>query len=229
MADNRPTLTVAPRRKPSFLNAGALVGLVTGGFLAGAVPFAAPIGLAAGAWLGKRKMQKEQEFGKQVTPPSGWNLGTFFGGASGVSIGATVGLLTLAIFGATTGVGFIALGALGACTAIGGWIGGKIGKQFQKREYKAAEREVMERGEFIPPRERGQAPQQGHGAAVSAPHQAQGQARSTSLAQASQQLPPEQLAQLQALAAQGQRMAPSQPESMTDKLGHSRPVGPQQR
>lgn len=41
---------------------------------------------------------------------------------------------------------------------------------------------------------------------------------------------PQQLAQLQALAAQGQAMAPTQGgESMTDKLGHNRPTGPQQR
>lgn len=232
MADNRPTLTVAPKRKASFLNIHCLTGLLVGSAFVSAVPFAAPIGLAVGSWLGKRKMQREEQFGKQVSPPSGWNLGTLFGSIGGLNVGvAAAGITALAISTGGIGlVGWLGVSAVAAaCTAIGGWVGGKIGKQFQKREYKAAELEVMQNGEFMPPAEHTQAPQQAQGKAQT-PAMQQGKGQAASMAQASQQMNPQQLAQLQALAAQGQAMAPTQGgESMTDKLGHNRPTGPQQR
>lgn len=228
MAENRPTLTIEPKRKPSLLNVNAAVGLVAGAMFAGAVPFAAPIGLGVGAWLGKRKMQREEQFGKQVSPPSMLNLGTYFGGAGGLSVGGGLALTALAAFGASTGVGLLALGGVAACTAIGGWVGGKIGESIQKKQYKAAELQVMRQGEFTPrqPAE-GQAPQQAQ-ALGQAPQMQRGQ--QAGVQQASQQMNPEQLAQLQQLAAQGQRMAPPQQESMTDKLAaQQRQTGPQQR
>lgn len=226
MADDRPTLTVPPKRKASFLNIHSVTGLAVGSLFASAVPFAAPLGLVAGSWLGKRKMQREEQFGKQVSPPSSWNLGTFFGGMGGFNVGVVGALTAVAIFGTGGLAGIAALGGLAASTAIGGWVGGKIGKQFQKREYNAAEQHVMLHGEFVPPaQQQAQSPQQAQGMGQ-APQQPQ---QGANMAQATQQMNPEQLAQLQAIAAQGQRMAPPQAESMADKVGHSKPLGPQQR
>lgn len=230
MADNRPTLTVAPKRKPSFLNIHCLTGFAVGTALITTLPYAAPIGLAVGSWLGKRKMQHEEQFGKQVSPPSGWNLGTLFGGIGGMNVGiAAAGLTALAISTGGIGlVGWLGVSAVAAgFTALGGFIGGKIGKQFQKRQYKAAELEVMQHGEFMP-QQQAPSPQQAH-SMEQAPAMQKGKGQAASMVQASQQMNPQQLAQLQALAAQGQAMAPAQGESMTDKLGHNRTTGPQQR
>lgn len=227
MADDRPTLTVPPKRKASFANIHCVTGFVAGAAVSSAIPFAAPIGLAVGSWLGKRKMQREEQFGKQVSPPSGWNLGTFFGGMGGFNVGVVGALVTGAIIGTGGLAGVAILGGLAATTAIGAWVGGKIGKQFQKREYKAAEQHVMLHGEFVPPaQQQAQSPQQAQGMGQAPQMQQQ---QGANIAQASQQMNPEQLAQLQAIAAQGQRMAPPQAESMADKVGHSKPLGPQQR
>lgn len=261
MAEKLPTLTVPPSRKPSFLNARAVGGLAVGMLLTGVVPYAAPIGLVAGAWLGKRKMQRETMEGKEVKPPSSWNFGTFLGSASGLGVGIVGATLGLLAFGAITGgAGLLAGGAVAAAaatasvgwglatalaaggaalaTVAGGWIGGKIGKFFQKRQYEAAEQHVMAHGEFMPASEQQvQIPQReqalGQGLA---PHVPQMQPTAPQAGQDPQklstargQIDPQQLAQLHALAAQAQGMLPAQPETMTDKVGHSRPTGPQER
>ena len=241
MADIRPTLTVPPTRKPSLLNKFAAVGLVAGFLIPGAV--FTPVGLLVGAFYGRHKLKQEQVFGKQVSPPSNWNLGTLFGGLAGLNLGGLGGLAAgLLAATAISGAGLplaIGIGVGVACAAACTWVGAKIGKFFQNRKYENAERYVAENGEFDPQQGLAQGLQQSQGKGMG-----QGMAPTTApqpgvmqqtgmqprgMAQAHQQMDPAQLARLQAFAAEGQRMMPPQQESMVDKVGHSRPLGPQER
>lgn len=224
MAEQLPSYVVPPSRKPSYLNSTAAVGWAAG-WLTG-VPLVPVVGAAIGSYIGKQKMEQQEATGKVVTPPSMLNKGTFIGsvlGASAPALGVGIGLL------AGTGVGLVGLATVAAFAGAGAFIGGKISKHFQEKEYRKAENYTLQNGPYIPPRERAQTmamqPQQGL-----EPQLQPEQAQSAGMQQASQQINPQQFAQLQALAAQGQGMAAAQQaETMADKLAQNRPMGPQQR
>lgn len=227
MADKLPSYVVPPSRQPTFLNSSALVGGAVGMLFGG--PVATLAGAGIGSYFGKQRMEQQQQTGKVVTPPGLLNKGAFVGsvlGASAPALGVGIGLL------AGTGVGLVGIATVAAFAAAGAFIGGKIVKHFQEREYRKAENYTLQHGPYVPPREQAQglAMQQQQPAQGQAPQQAQQQTQAAPMAQAGAQLDPQQLAQLQALAAQGQQMAAQQPAAgMADKLAHNRPVGPQQR
>lgn len=213
MADKLPSYVVPATRRPSFFNSSAAVGLVAGSLTLN--PFMPLIGAAIGAFVGKKQMEKQLDNGKTVSPPSMLNKGAFMGAALCIGPALAGGALT----------GGISLIPSLAMAAVGGLIGGKINKSMQAKQYRKAENYIAENGPYTSPREMAQqqvAMQQGMG---QAPAQAQGM----DMAQAAQQLDPQQLAQLQALAAQGQSMG-AQPEGSADRLAaQQRNSGPQQR
>lgn len=226
MAEQKPSYVVPPSRKPSFLNGTMLTGWA-GGIAATAVtgiPFLPLIGLAAGSYFGKQKMEEQSATGKTVNPPKALNKGAAIGAVAGAlgPLGLIVGGAALAASGAG-----LAIAGVAAVGLVGGFIGSKIHQHFQKKEYRAAENYVLQNGEFSSPREQAQNIAMGQEPELA---QSPQQAKGAGMQKASEQLDPKQLAQLQSLAAQGQQMAPTQQESMTDKMAaQQRPTGPQQR
>jgi hypothetical protein len=217
MAEKRPSYVVPPTRKPSLFNSWGVVGFMAGSLTLN--PFLPVVGAIAGSVFGKKRMETQLDNGKTVNPPSMLNKGAF--------IGATLCGLGPAVMGlATGGLGFI---PAAVCAGIGGLIGAKINKSYQEKQYRQAENYVAQNGQFVPPRELAQqqiAMQQAQGMGQDTPQQGQ----AANMAQAAQQLNPQQLAQLQALAAQGQAMAPQQQEGAADRLAaQQRHTGPQQR
>lgn len=216
----QPSYTVPPSRKPSFINTGIVKGAAVGMLGAWLFPPAPAIGAVIGSAIRRNKMQQEEQFGKVVHPPTAWNKGTFFGSAIGLGTGILAAALVLGVGAGLSvlsgGTALPALGALlwsgagvAAFTAISGWIGNKISKHFQKKEYKEAENFAMQHGEFIPPAERQQAIAMGQALAPTgpAPMQAPSMQPAGNLAQAGTQLNPADVDALRAQAARGQQMA----------------------
>ena len=201
-------IPVDGEHKASLANKDALTGALWAG--AAHPVLAAAFALGGGFW-GKRHLKHQEEQGKVVKPPRFLNreflLGGMIGGQAAVLPLIVAGFLgagalvtaPLTVFAAAAVVPFIAVGAA---------IGAFKGKQKQAAAYKDAEAYVAANGEFNPET-------QSTSQAIGNMNQQQ---QAGSLDQARQQMNPDQLAQLQALAAQGQAMAPAQPETQAQKL-----------
>lgn len=123
---------------PTYLNKEALIGTL----------IAFPIGTAIGAYIGKKRMEEEQEHGKIVTDnPSFWNKDALIGGLLGMAMSGVAALLTgVAAVAATGGIGFGVVAAVGgalAATALGTYIGGKMGISRQTSEYEEAKKQTI--------------------------------------------------------------------------------------
>ena len=199
-------IPVDGEHKASIANKDALTGALWAGV---AHPFlAAAAALGGGLW-GKRHLKHQQEEGKVVKPPRFLNREFLLGGM----IGAEAALLPVVVAGflgagaiITAPLTVFAVAAIAPLVVIGSVIGAFKGKQKQTAAYEDAKAYVAANGEFDPQLQK------------SPVAEALAQQQSGNLDQARQQMNPDQLAQLQALAAQGQAMAPAQPETQAQKL-----------
>ena len=157
---NKPVLHIVSNKQPNILNGemlsgaakGAIVGTVLGGPVVGTV-----IGAAAGG-IGKhiqdnQSIQKTGGVVEEIKPPSIFNREALIGTAVGT---AAMGTAALMIGGVVTGAGLLAIPILGpflaiaapvvtlAVPAIGGFIGGNIGKGRMEKEYAAGEIAVQQ-------------------------------------------------------------------------------------
>lgn len=131
-----PSYKVPPDRKPSYLNSSLLVGLGAGAITGFA--FAPFLGAAIGAFIGKKKMESEED-GKEVGPPSMWNKGTFLGAA------LVIGMFAMG--GPAIG-GLLGTAILSAASA---WLCGKITYNIKEKEYASAREYAYFNGDYSPP------------------------------------------------------------------------------
>lgn len=167
MADK--TLRVESRVEPTFWNRnitlGASIGLLSGLLFPPIGGIALLAGGIIGGFMGKARMEREAENGKDVKPPTFWNRSVINGAALGdiaagmIGVAVVIGSAIASIpTGATPAVahaamqtavqssmGWVALGGVAGITA-GGIIGGYMGKGRMEKEYKSAQEYVAQHG-----------------------------------------------------------------------------------
>jgi len=154
-------MTLQTHHNPSLFNKDMLLGGLLGLLIPipGAALITAPIGGILGGLIGKNRLAKENREGKTVGEPSFWNKDTLIGGLIGLALagiaafsvgligaGATVVTAAAAPAAAPVVLG-LGVGAVGAALfgvpILGAYIGGKIGKKRQEREYDEARRQQI--------------------------------------------------------------------------------------
>lgn len=154
MAD---TLKLRTNNTPTMFNPemmlGGLIGAMFGGFPVMALTVAT--GALIGGWLGKKRLENENRDGKDVVPPTGWNREAAIGGIAGHFIGqvaaamAFIGVSGVSLAGGTFPAEASLAPAAGAAfaswlgsTAIGTWIGSRVGRRRMAQEYLMAAQQL---------------------------------------------------------------------------------------
>lgn len=133
-------------KEPTFLNAEAIIGLMSPLSIVGGI---------IGGWLGQERMERERTEGKIVSSePSSWNREALIGGMIGADIGVIGGyilgimaaaateLVAAATFANPVGWAVGIAVALGA-TAVGSYMGADVGEKRQVREYEEAKKQYI--------------------------------------------------------------------------------------
>jgi hypothetical protein len=230
-----PSYVVPPSRNPSYLNMNTAVGFVAG--MITGIPFAGFIGAAIGGYIGKKKMDKEQAEGKEVTAPTMWNKGTFIGGGAGLLSAQAFGGLVAMTLG-TGGLGFFGILGAAALMGAGAWIGGKITYNMRQKEYAEAREYAHFNGDYSPERAQteGISPSQEPELAQSQQQSAGEEMKPASeklpkidapaegVRKAVDALPAGQLSQLRGFASEGRAMSTDTPSetSMASRVANSR-------
>ena len=129
--------------EPSFWNKTNAIGAMVG-FSIGSLPGAA-VGSILGGLAGKHEQLREKETGHIVSEPSAWNKDTALGVMTGSLLGSVAaGLIATAGLVAASGslpiiagAGALATVTWVGSTILGGYIGGKHGKEAMQQEYDA--------------------------------------------------------------------------------------------
>ena len=114
-----PTRKLQVYSEPTVFNKEMAIGMLTLG----------PIGAIVGGLIGTTRMNSEKQYGKTLGEPSMMNKDTFLGAAIGYALAGSA----LLVGGMTAGLPAVVLAI--TLPALGGFIGGSIGKQKMQNEY----------------------------------------------------------------------------------------------
>lgn len=149
MSTEPESIRVPSTKEPSVFNRGMAAGFGAG-LLVPFIPFTPLIGAAIGGFMEKSKLEHEKEHGHEVTKPTLWNKDLLTGaGLGSLASMLVVPLVTAALAVAAVGAPAVAVGALAAyvgSVALGGLIGGALGKSRMEKEWKDAKEYVATHG-----------------------------------------------------------------------------------
>jgi hypothetical protein len=113
-----PVLRLDKPQKPSIFNRDMLIGLFAGALIP-SMFIGAIAGALIGGFMGKSRIEKENQHGKDAHPPSFWNKKTVIGGLAGFHVGALIaGAIAISAI-AIVGIPIAAIGTVGGVAAMG--------------------------------------------------------------------------------------------------------------